>query len=97
MILTWADAHFCAAHRDDRGFVHGHTWRVRAYWEFDGQDMQAPDTSLAGFVLSELDHRELPANLSWAEQIAPFIGAALNCVQVDVWREPEGLGATWRA
>ena len=37
-----------------------------------------------------------PARLSWAEHIAQFIGESLNCARVDVWREAEGIGATWR-
>ena len=76
--------------------MHGHTWKVRAYWIADGTDAIARQ-SLLWDVTRGLDHCELPAHLSRAEAMAEFIGRRLlgEAVQVDVWREAEGLGARW--
>jgi 6-pyruvoyl-tetrahydropterin synthase len=93
MILTWADAHFCAAHRSDDGRLHGHTWRVRGYW-IAGRDASEHARTL-GWVLRAFDHGELPAELRWAEDIASYVGERARCERVDVWREVEGFGATW--
>jgi len=96
MILTWADAHFCAAHRSDDGRLHGHTWRVRAYWPADGTDVLLRQAMLRE-LLTGFDHAELEHELRRAEAIAEAVGMRLGCAQVDVWREPEGLGASWTA
>lgn len=92
-IFTWADGHVSAAHRDPTGKLHGHTWRVRAFWPA-GQDAVALQARLRA-VLAEFDHAELPEGLIWAEDFAPEIGRRVGAARVDVWREPEGLGATW--
>ncbi len=46
-----------------------------------------------------LDHTELPRHLSRAEDIATWLGEMLGGgpVKVEVWREAEGMGATWTA
>ncbi len=96
MLTQWADGFFCAAHRGADGILHGHTWRVRAYWDYAGTDILVRQAKLKE-ALSYLDHRELPSGLSRAEDIAADLGRGLFCLRVDVWREHEGLGASWTA
>lgn len=96
MITQWADAHISAAHRGADGVLHGHTWRVRAYRDYLGGDVVDWRGSLLA-ALEQLDHSQLPDKLTRAEALAEWIGVRLDASRVDVWREPEGLGATWRA
>ena len=95
-VFTGARAHFCAAHIDDRGRLHGHTWRVRAVWPFAGENAMDRQASLIA-ALADFDHAKLPDGLRLAETLAALIGARLGAVRVDVWRDAENLGATWRA
>lgn len=92
--LQWADAHFSAAHRDTAGRLHGHTWRVRAFWTHDGKDVLDKQKLLRKWA-SALDHRELPAHLTLSEDLAAHFGSATKAVRVEVWREAEGVGAVW--
>ena len=96
-VLTWADTYISAAHRPiDGGPLHGHTWRIRAYWPADGTDAVERQGTLH-IVTRGLDHTELAAHLSRAEDMAAWLGQMIGGgpVRVDVWREAEGLGATW--
>lgn len=95
-LLQWADAHFSAAHRGEDGRLHGHTWRVRAHWLYDGEDAEVRRRSLH-IATRQLDHVELHQSRSRAEDIAALLGEGLAACRVDVWREPEGMGATWTA
>jgi len=93
-VLSWADTHLCAAHKGDDGVMHGHTWRVRAYWLYQGRS--AVDLKLVlERACRTLDHSVLPEHLRRAEDLAGYIGDLISAARVDVWREPEGLGATW--
>jgi 6-pyruvoyl-tetrahydropterin synthase len=91
---SWVRGHFCAAHKDAAGRIHGHTWRVRAEWASNGKCAEALKRDLC-FALSELDHSVLPDRLSTAEAISKHLGTALEAVLVEVWREDEGMGAVW--
>lgn len=95
MILQWADSHFCAAHHADGGW-HGHTWRVRVYWPYEGENICERKAALAADI-AQVDHTELLADLSRAEDLAAWFGNGLKACRVDVWRDAEGMGATWRA
>lgn len=92
-VLTWADTHICAAHMGD-GKLHGHTWKVRAYWTYEGQSAVWRQEQLKR-VIGKFDHEMLPDELARAEDLAGYIGDLVDAVRVDVWRDPEGLGATW--
>lgn len=94
-VLQWADAHISSAHKDSNGRLHGHTWKVRAFWADDGSDV-LPKQKLLKKWAQSLDHRELPRHLSTAESLAGHLGAGVQAVEVHVWREAEGLGAVWR-
>jgi 6-pyruvoyl-tetrahydropterin synthase len=92
--LTWVDATISAAHYPaDGGPLHGHTWRVRAYWEWTSGDALVLQRLLRE-ACEPFDHNLLPAALSRAEELAKHLRAALSCARVDVWRDAEGLGAT---
>lgn len=94
---TWAQSHFSAAHKDKKtGSVHGHTWRVRAYWKLDGvtRDATVMKAQLEGCLMA-FDHKcsdDWPCG-PWAEQIAQSIKHLINCDKVEVWRDCEGVGA----
>jgi len=95
-VLSWADTHICAAHKGDDGVMHGHTWRVRAFWQYDERPIQHRKRFLERTCWT-MDHTALPDNLRRAEDIAAHIGGLVAAVRVDVWRDPEGMGATWTA
>lgn len=95
--LTWVDGHLSCAHRDRlTNALHGHTWRVRAYWksEREGPKDAVIMQSQLREMLKVWDHTELPAHLQSAEEIASAVKHLVGCHRVDVWREPEGMGAS---
>ena len=94
MSLSWADTHISAAHRGDDDVMHGHTWRVRAFWEYAGKSIVDLKLVLER-VCRTLDHKVLPEHLRRAEDMAGYIGDLVDADRVDVWREVEGMGATW--
>lgn len=94
MTLSWADTHISAAHCGDDGVMHGHTWRVRAFWNYTGQSALDLKARLER-CCDELDHTVLVHELRRAEQLAGYIGRVTEAVRVDVWREAEGMGASW--
>lgn len=94
MTVSWADTHISASHRSDEGVLHGHTWRVRAFWNYDGESI-VERKALLEKVCRRFDHTVLPEHLRRAEDFAGYIGDLIDAVKVDVWREAEGLGASW--
>ena len=101
MILTGVTGHFCAAHRmpDDvlgQREWHGHSYEVTAWFRNEGRaDARVFKAALNG-LLSAWDHKELPADFQWGEDIARAVGTLANCVEVEVRRPLEGLHARWR-
>lgn len=92
--LTGAGAILCAAHQGRDGRMHGHTWEVVA-WVNDGRDALALQEYLNA-VLVDYNHRTLPDNLAWGENLAARIGKQIRgCVAVDVSRPAERLFARW--
>lgn len=91
--LTWAGWHFSAAHSAAaRPILHGHSYEVRAFWPYEGQDAEDLQERLKA-ALATLDHQTLPPGLSRQEDIARHIGLLLpGCVRVDVSRPLERLG-----
>lgn len=92
--LSWADTHICAAHMGDGGTLHGHTWKVRAHWPYQRMSIVHLKAGLEE-ACKQFDHETLPNQLRRAEDLAERIGLDVGAVRVDVWREPEGMGATW--
>jgi len=93
--LQWAEHFICAAHRSPLGVMHGHTWKVRAYWShiIDAEDRKAQLIA----ACETRCHTVLDGPEANAEGLAKMIAAELSADRVDVWREAEGLGATWSA
>lgn len=93
-ILTWAETYICSAHKGDDGVMHGHTWRVRAHWDYAGACVDDFKLKLKAAV-APLDHALLPDALRRAEDLAAYLGDLVGARRVDVWRDAEGMGATW--
>lgn len=97
MILTrtGVGAFLCAAHKDRQsGRLHGHTWEIEA-WFPDG-DAVGRKAQLDALV-STLDHTELPAELTWGEDLARhFIISLDGCDEVIVRRPAERIFASAR-
>lgn len=101
-VLSWAKTHISAAHRSiEGGPIHGHTWYVKAYWDAaGGYDALILKEWLVS-ACYQLDHVELPKDLSRAESIVAFVADHLDCfgqpapLKVEVWREAEAVGAEW--
>jgi 6-pyruvoyl-tetrahydropterin synthase len=87
---------FCAAHKSPEGVMHGHSYEVTAWFRNeDGADARCFKAAL-DTLLKVWDHKELPDNLAWAENIAYAIGRLAKCVEVEVRRPLEGFHARWR-
>lgn len=91
--LIGAGWHFCAAHSSpSRPATHGHSYEIKAWWRYAGQDVEALQADLQAALLA-FDHKPLALDLSRAESVAKAIGALLpGCVRVDLWRPLERLG-----
>lgn len=97
-ILIGVSGHFSAAHRDkDTGEIHGHTWHVLAKFEPPCRANINCYQAALKTLLATWDHKELPDDLAWSEDIARAVGGLVNCVEVEVSRPAEGLYAWWYA
>lgn len=97
-ILIGVRAHFSAAHRDQgTGEIHGHTWTVLAKFEPPCRANIICYRAALDTLLRQWDHKTLPDNLAWGEDIATVIGKLTNCVEVEVSRPAEGFYAWWIA
>jgi 6-pyruvoyl-tetrahydropterin synthase len=88
--LCSVEAKMSVAHRaKGGGEVHGHSYQVLAW--FDAwQDMDPLEAQLRA-VVAQLDHKTLPDAMTWAEDVAVWIGSQLtNCRVVEVNRPMEG-------
>lgn len=94
--LQSAKAHFCAAHVNAEGSVHGHSYQAVAYWLDDGADVMPKARKLRA-MCDALDHKPLPLHLTRGEDIAAWLGDAIGAIRVDVERPLEGLGGHWIA
>lgn len=94
--LSGASTYICAAHRSDEGEMHGHTWRVFAYWTYEGRSVVDLKLILER-VCRTLDHKVLPEHLRRAEDLAGHIGDLVGAVKVRIVREAEGMEAEWTA
>lgn len=96
MIEAGVTSHFSAAHRSPEGEMHGHSFQVTAWFTNDDRrDIRCMKAALDTMV-SQWDHKELSADLSWGEDIARAVGTLANCVEVLVSRPLEGFHARWR-
>ena len=93
--MTGVSGVLSAAHTDDEGKMHGHTWVIKAWWKYNNQDALQLK-SLLKIALENLDHTILPDNLRSGEALAIWLGHRLGCDEVFVEREAEGIFACWR-
>jgi hypothetical protein len=83
-----------AAHTTPDGGIHGHSYEIVA-WFRHGHDAEALRRHLQ-VVLDKLDHRQLPDEIRWGEELAEHIGKALpGCIEVEVNRPAERIYANW--
>lgn len=102
MIRTGVTASFSAAHRLPgdalgQGEMHGHSYQVTAW--FSNEDRRDARCMMAALkaMLAVWDHKVLPDDMSWGEDIARAVGCLANCVEVEVSRPLEGFHARWLA
>lgn len=95
MKRTGVTAVISAAHYSKSGVLHGHSYRVTAW--FSAGDADALRASLVA-ALAPFEHGVLPDALAWGENLAEHIGGLLpGCSGVDVARPLEGIESQWRA
>ena len=91
--LTGVGAYFSAAHRDKlTGDLHGHSYEVIAWHECEhGNDAENLREHLRKLCEGLFDHKELPPELAWGEDIARAILhlSLPSCVAVEVRRPIE--------
>lgn len=75
--------------------MHGHTWKVTAWFKNDCRFDARCQQSALRTLLAEWDHSLLPDNLAWGEDIARAVAILCGVVEVEVSREAEGLHARW--
>lgn len=97
MLLTGVGATFCASHMSPEGEMHGHSYEVVAWFTFDQrQDARVRKAALER-VVSAWDHKVLPADMAWGEDLARAVGTLAGCVEVEVRRPLERFYARWSA
>ena len=96
--LTGVSGHFSASHHPrDGGIVHGHTYHVLAWFKVEPNTDAICYRAALRNMLEHWDHTLLPPELAWGEDIARAVGTLVNCVEVIVSRDAEGLHARWLA
>lgn len=92
-VSTGVDGVICAAHEDEKGQMHGHTWEVQAWFDA-GDDAQVHKNSLF-LALEDLDHSVLPKHLISGEALSAEIINRLGerCRRVLISRPKEGIHA----
>lgn len=96
LIETGVSGYICAAHRDARGRLHGHTYEVRA-WFPAGRDAIDLQTHLAA-ALRVFDHKQLYEGLETGEALCSALAANLHEVtEIEISRPSERIYARWKA
>lgn len=96
-ILTGVSGSFTAQHKCAEDELHGHTWNVLAWFETPHRADARLYKAMLDNMLSGWDGGVLPDYAEWGEDIARTIGKLVNCVEVVVSREAEGIYARWLA
>lgn len=97
MKLTGVSGVISAAHYSRDGNLHGHTWQVVVWFHANGNtisDAESHKRSVAGYLV-RFDHKVLPSELAWGEDLAEQIGLDCKAAAVDVSRPLEGIYAKW--
>ena len=95
MRLTGVGGIFSASHNSPEGVLHGHSYEVWAWFpQSDARGLQ----ERLNEVLAALDHSHLSEELAWGEALAEHLARQLpNCLEVEVRRPLERIGAKWMA
>lgn len=94
-VETGVGGFFCAAHRDARGRLHGHTWEVRA-WFPEGRDAIELQKLLTA-TLRVVDHRELAEEMSSGEALLRVFSINMrDAVEIEISRPAERIYARYR-
>lgn len=95
--FTGASAVVSAAHRDNNGNLHGHTWEVTAWWAEGGDGLKLQQ-DLEQY-LKVFDHTVLGDEVAWGEALAKSTLVGLGCARVEVRRPLERLYAVaeWKS
>lgn len=94
MIRVGVTGTISAAHRDENGWLHGHSWVIRA-WFPEGQDAEWLQHKLWK-VLDLFDHKELLDDLTRTEGLVEAIAEQLpEAVEIEGSRPIEGIYVRW--
>jgi 6-pyruvoyl-tetrahydropterin synthase len=95
-VLTAVKSHFSAAHRcKETGEMHGHTWDVTVWFKnINRVDARVFKQQLES-DLARWDHKTLPDELAWGEDIAEDLAKRFLVVAVEVSRPRDGISARW--
>lgn len=95
-MLTGVSGVISVAHHSPENRLHGHDYHIKV-WFRHGSDARMLLRHL-DTVLDDLDHKEMPAELSSGERLAKYVGLQLpGCIRVDVERRTRrgGIFAKW--
>ncbi len=96
MKITGVSTVISAAHRSRAGNLHGHTWQVTVWFKHQSEtDAERLSADLRHYAKMNFDHRLLPDELAWGEDLAEKIGVDFNAESVEVSRPLEGIYAKW--
>lgn len=94
MIRVGVTGTISAAHRDENGWLHGHSWVIRA-WFPEGEDAEWLRMKLHK-VLDLFDHKELLYELARSEGLVEAIAEQLpTAVEIEASRPVEGIYIRW--
>ena len=97
MKMTGVSGVISAAHYSRDGKLHGHTWQVVVWYQTNGGVLMDADNRKRALFeyLERFDHKRLPDEFAWGEDLAEKIGKDLRADAVDVSRPLEGIYAKW--
>lgn len=90
--MTGVGGIICAAHKDQAGRLHGHTWEITAWWS-GSPDAITKQVQL-NTALMDFDHTQLDDDLGWGEQFGMFLLGYLDCDKIEIARPLERIYAT---
>jgi hypothetical protein len=95
--LIGVSGSFRAAHRCAEPELHVHEWHVTAWFDAAPRADARLFKAALDMLLGGWEGKPLPVEMEWNEDIAFVVGRLVNCVEVEVRRDNEGLHARWSA
>jgi hypothetical protein len=96
-VLIGVSGSFTAAHRCAEPELHVHRWHVTAWFDCPTRIDARLHKAGLDMLLAGWEGKPLPVDLEWNEDIARAVGTLVNCVEVEVRRDAEGIHARWVA